>query len=163
MKIRVCASLALCFAVTWSGAAVAASFDLTGHWQGKWTCLVFDGTRSVDNNTTSTMAITQAGDALYVEMDSGAYRYNGKAIPDAVRPTVAGAAALIECDTDNQPASGAEGELMRATIRLNAAGTMAVLKAASIVEGPLDAPFVGSCKYVYKRIDQINPNLTACP
>jgi len=163
MKMRMCATLALWSTVAWSGAAAAASLDLTGHWQGKWVCTGFDGTKFAENNAASTMAITQVGDALYVDMDGGAFQYNGKAITDLLRPTLAGSAALIECDTDNQPASGAEGEMIRATVKLNAAGSVAVFKATSIIEGPDATPFVGSCKYIYRRVDQTNPNLTACP
>lgn len=155
--------LCLALGVTGVMAQSAQALDLTGNWQGTWVCVGFDGEKFVDVNKTSTLAITQVGTAVYAKMDGGAFTYNGTAIVSTLRPDELGEVALIECDTDNLPAAGAEGEVMRAKVKVNSTGSVAVLKATSIIEGPDATPFVGSCKYAYRRIDQINPNLTACP
>lgn len=155
----------LCLALGIAGATAgtAEALDLTGNWTGTWVCTGFDGAKFVESNKTSTLAITQVGTAVYAKMDGGAFTYNGTAIANPDRPEELGEVALIECDTDNLPALGAEGELMRAKVRVKIGGAVATLKATSIIEGPDATPFVGSCRYVYRRADQTNPNLTACP
>lgn len=167
MKIRRCWMLGL-FLVLGGGALQAAhAFDLTGNWTGKWTCRGFDGVGFADANLTSTMAISQMGDTLYVSIDGGGFRYNGAAVSSTAKPTLRGELALVACGTDVFPMAGSEAEMMRAKVVLKPTGAMAVFKGSSIFEGPatLDPTpaYVGSCKYVYKRIDQNNPNVTPCP
>lgn len=167
MKISRCWTLGLCFVLSGGAVRAAEAFDLTGNWTGRWTCQGFDGARFVDANLTSTMAITQTGDTLYVSIDNGGFRYNGAAVSDTVRPAQKGEVALVACGTDVFPMAGSEAEMMRAKIALKPTGAVGVFKGASIFEGPATAtptpPYVGSCKYVYKRIDQVNPNITPCP
>lgn len=167
MKIRRYWTLGLCLVLGGGAVQAAQAFDLTGNWTGKWTCQGFDGTRFVSNNLTSTMAITQVGDTLYVSIDGGGFRYNGAAVSDTVRPAQRGEVALVACGTDVLPMADGEAEMMRGKVALKPTGAMGVFKGSSIFEGPatLDPtpPYVGSCKYVYKRVDQVNPNITACP
>ncbi|MBI5505342.1 MAG: hypothetical protein HY899_11110 [Deltaproteobacteria bacterium] len=155
----------LCLALGIAGGMTetAEALNLTGNWQGSWVCTAFEGAKSVESNKASTLAITQVGTAVYARMDDGDFTYNGTAIASTLRPDELGEVALIECDTDNLPAAGAEGEMIRAKVRVKIDGSVAVLKATSIVEGPGALPLVGSCRYVYRRTDQTDPNLTACP
>ncbi|MBI5505998.1 MAG: hypothetical protein HY899_14470 [Deltaproteobacteria bacterium] len=157
------AVLCLALGVTGVMAQSAEALDLTGNWTGTWVCVGFDGAKFVDSNKTSTLALTQVGAAVYAKMDGGNFTYNGSVIANTLRPDELGEVALTECDTDNLPTLGAEGELMRAKVKVNLTGSVAVFKATSIIEGPDATPFVGSCKYAYRRIDQTNPNLTPCP
>jgi len=155
--------LGLCLVLGSAAAQSAQAFDLTGNWTGRWVCKGFDGTRFIDRNLTSTLAVTQSGNTVSVNMDNGGFIYNGYAAPDAKNPDTRGEVALISCTTDILPMAGAESEMLRGRVVVKP--TIAVFKGTSVIEGPSDGVtgnFVGTCRYVFTRVDQNNPGVSGC-
>jgi hypothetical protein len=140
----------------------AQAYDLTGTWTGKWTCKGFDGEKFTTENKTAVMRISQpgGGNAIYVDLDNGGFRYNGEAIPDTAKPEK-GDAVFIACPTDNDPLSGIESEMVRATVKTKAGTFKASFKALSIFEDEFVG--VGTCKYSLKRTSTTDPGVVACP
>ncbi|MCC6766277.1 MAG: hypothetical protein IT293_16580 [Deltaproteobacteria bacterium] len=157
MKVML-AALLCCLALAVGPSAEA--YDLTGTWVGKWSCKGFDGVKFTSGNKASTLRITQSGNAIAAELDNGVYRYNGGAIPDIAKPDK-GEAALVACPNDNVPLSGGESEIMRAAVKTKASTFKAALKALSVFEDGSGG--VGTCKYSFKRVDPVNPNVPDCP
>jgi hypothetical protein len=149
-------SLLLCAA----SAPALFAFDLTGNWTGKWSCRGFDGAKYTESNKTSTMAVTQLGNTINVNIDDGDFFYNGGAIPDNGKPNEKGEAVLVQCGTDNLPVADPEGEVVRATVKTKLGSPKAGFKAVSIFENTGD---VGTCKYSYKRQDTVDLSVPPCP
>jgi len=147
----------LVVSATWAGNAQA--FDLTGTWEGKWSCKGFDGSKFKSANKESIMLITQAGDTVNVDVDGGEFHYNGRAIPDDAKPEK-GEVVLAACPNDNLPGAGGEAETVRATVKTKLTTFKATFKAISIFDD--DFPSVGTCKYTFKRIDAADPGVSPC-
>lgn len=147
-----------------SVAPAAHAFDLTGHWVGKWSCKGFDGTRFTDVNKTSTLAITQTGNALTIDED-GRFLV-GAAIPDAAKPNEKGEVALITCGINTVFAlEDEDSEVIRASVKAKPAVVKATLKGLGVLENNLTqfGQEIQTCKYSYKRIDVTPPGLNGCP
>jgi hypothetical protein len=152
-----------CSVILSATAPPAHAFDLTGHWAGKYSCKNFDGVKYKSGNKESTLAITQTGTTLAVDLNNGAFLYNGAAIFDVSKPDVKGEVVLNQCGTDNLPAAGAQGEIVRATVKTKLDDFKASFKALSIYEDEENGAFWGTCKYSFKRTDQTDPQVGACP
>jgi len=137
------------------------AFDATGTWHGKWSCTQFDGTKTTDGNKTSTMLITQTGDTLAINLDTGEFLYNGRALADVKKPTTQGEVVLVACDNDNIPCVGGLSEIIRAKVKTRENSFKATLRGVSTFED--NVPEVGTCKYSFKRDDQSDPHVAACP
>ena len=139
--------------------------DLTGTWQGKWTCKSFDGVKFNEGNKTSTLQITQLSTTTFAaDLDNGDFHYNGALIP-AVKNTAdkAGKAEAImnQCPTDNLPLAGNEGEIIRVSVKTKPNDFKASLKGLSIFEN--GDPSLGTCKYSFKRKSPTGQTIAACP
>jgi len=134
------------------------AYDLTGHWVGKWSCKGFDGVKFTDAEKNSTMAVTQVGNTIRADLDTGFY-CNGAAIFDDKKPDEQGEVLLISCGTDNVPLNS-PSEIVRASVRTKAGTFKATFKGLSIYE---DVNDMETCKYSYKRVDQADPNVPPCP
>jgi hypothetical protein len=158
---RIVAGLAFLLA---SGSVADAAFalDLTGTWQGKWSCTGSDGAKFSDANATSTMLVSQAGNSLQVTMDGGGFHYAGGIIADTAKPEAKGQGVLVNCGTNNSAFDGPEGELIRITVKAKAGSSDVALKGSSIFEGNSPTPYVGSCKYSFRRTDVTDPVVPAC-
>ena len=90
--------------------------------------------------------------------------YNGRAIQAANDPDK-GEVVLNQCGTDNLPAEGAPGEIVRARVSTQPGTVKGSLKALSIFEGLTvqPAPQAATCKWSFKRTETTNPNVLACP
>ena len=139
----------------------ASAFDLTGTWEGRWSCQGFDGAKFRSGNSESIVLITQTGTTLAVNMDNGDYLYNGGAIFDTGSPDTKGEVVLTQCGTDNLPLAGADGEILRAKAKADAEKGSGSLKGLSIFESAV--PDIITCKYSYKRTSAANPAVPACP
>ena len=137
----------------------ASAFDLTGTWEGRWSCQGFDGAKFKAANPASTLQITQIGSVLAVNEDGGIF-YNGGAILDARSPATKGEVALVKCETDSIPLGGPEGVILRAKVKADVAKGTGSIKGLSIVES--DAPEALTCKYKYKRTSTIDPGVGGC-
>jgi hypothetical protein len=144
-----------------AAAPAASAFDLTGTWEGRWSCQGFDGVKFKSRNSQSTVQITQTGNTLAVNMDNGDYLYNGGAVPDAGSPTTKGEIALTQCGTDSVPLAGPASELLRAKVKADPERGTGSMKGLSILESAI--PDVLTCKYSYKRTSTTDPAVAACP
>jgi hypothetical protein len=149
----------------------AHAFDLTGHWTGKWSCKGFAAPFNDDNgklvnkystgNSESTLAITQTGSTFAATIDAGNgnYMYNGFAMANA-KDAHKGEVVLLGCSTRNT-LTGSDAEILRAAVSTKDGTFKASFKGASIFAD--DFPEVETCKYSYKRLDTVDPQLDACP
>lgn len=155
---------AFLFALTCGVLALGVSptvhaFDVTGTWVGKWSCKGFDGEKFTTANKTSTLKLTQTGNAIAADLDNGEFHYNAGMIVDKFKPEK-GEAVFVACPTDNLPLADAESEILRAAVKTKAGTFKASLKGLSIFEDNFGG--VGTCKYAFKRQDTVNPNVSAC-
>jgi hypothetical protein len=141
------------------------AIDLTGTWEGKYTCKGFEGEK-FSFTVVGTLEITQTGAelALRVPFDGGADEYNGVAIDDARKPETAGAAYFVHCGTSEDPGTGLEGfdETGFAKLKTNASGggSFKATTNAFFSEPPIGA---GNCKFSFKRTSTVDPVVPACP
>jgi len=157
-------SLALVFTVS-----PARAYDLTGHWVGKWVCKgndggVFRGGNFTSGNANSTMVVTQVQGTFALAVDPGpnGFTYNGVAVPNGAKPDQKGEAVLLGCHLGTTlPVAPFDGEMVLAKVTTKLNAIKASFKGTSYFVD--DTPEFGTCKYSYKRIDTVDPNLTACP
>jgi hypothetical protein len=147
-----------------AGITKARAFDLTGHWVGTWTCKGFDGTKFSDQNKTSTLDITQSGNAIHAAFEK-LFLYAGAAVPDPAKPEK-GEVVLADCHTNAVlEMEDGNSEIIRAPVATKPASVKATFKGLSILENDV-VPFgqqVQTCKYSYKRIDTDDPAVGSCP
>lgn len=141
-------------------APAALAFDLTGTWEGKWTCQGFDGESFKSSNKESTLLITQTGNTIAASLDNGVFVYNGGAISDVQNPEKRGEAAFAACPNDNLPLATGESEIIRLKVKVRPETGTGALTGLSIVES--EFPDVLTCKYKFKRTSTTDPNLLAC-
>lgn len=161
------ATLVLCAVTT----VPAHSFDLTGHWIGKWSCKGFSAPYVRDGklvngfapaNPASTLAITQNDGAFgaVIDLNEGeSYRYNGFAM-ESVKGAGSGEVFLLRCGTGQTPVPSG-GEIVRAAVKTKGGVVKASFKGVSLVAD--DYPEITSCKYSYTRIDTVDPAVESCP
>ena len=102
------------------------------------------------------MQITQAGVNFGVQMGTGldTRLYAGLANPDAKKPTAKGEAYLSLCGTDNDLGVGRD-ELVRISVS-KADKVGATIKGFSHFSGQASpAAHLGTCKWKWKRVDQV--------
>jgi hypothetical protein len=156
--VPACAALALAL-----GAAPLQALDLTGTWTGKIACKDFDGRKFGERFTELILQVSQTGDLLAVNLDDFDF-YNGRAIPAAGDPD-GGEVVLAHCGTDDLPAQGSIGEIVRARVGTQPGSGAGSLKALSIFEGLTvqPAPQAGTCKWRFRRTSTADPNVLPCP
>jgi hypothetical protein len=149
------AVIAACVAtLVLAGASPAGAFDLTGHWQGKWSCTVFsNGVKSKVANGASTFAATSFGNGSFAAVVDSGPGYLGIEISDAAKPEK-GELAIVHCGTHDDLKTVPFSELGRWKVTTKGAkGTIGGVTVWS--NGP---SHVATCKYKYKRVDTIDPN-----
>jgi hypothetical protein len=142
-------------------ASSARAVDLTGTWEGSYTCQGFDGASFKAGNKTSTLLIFQEGTTFSANLDGDDYLYNGAVINDTGKPDALGEMVMNQCGNDPLPLLGAEGEIVRMKVKVDAAKGTGSLKGISIIETPI--PDVVTCKYKYKRISTTVVKFLTCP
>jgi len=168
MRIRsgnLVAALALVFSIV---SVPAHAFDLTGHWQGKWSCKGFSAefmdhgkpaNKYATSNKASTLAITQSGANFAAKIDN-TYAYNGVGMTD-VKDDQKGEVVILGCLDANTLPGGNGSETLRAQVKTKNGTPKATLSGISIYADSY--PEVETCKYSYKRIDTTDPAVAACP
>ena len=171
MRVRDCALVAILAGVSNILGVPAYAFDLTGHWQGKWSCKGFSApfmdhgklvNKFASANATSTLAITQSGADFGAEID-GTFRYNSVGMNDA-KDDHKGEAIVLGClDANTLPTNGTE--IVRAQVKTKAGTFKATFSGISVFGENFGGSFpeVETCKYSYKRIDTTDPSIGACP
>jgi len=143
-----------------------AALDLTGTWQGTWSCKDVSNGAVLKPKNTLTMAVTQSGDDVHAFIT-----WNGVSSWDTFQGHVQeltgkpgqGAATIITCAT--RAGSNEYAEMLSATVKVSptkAKPANASFKATSTYE--LAPGTVGGvCKYSLKRISLADPGIAACP
>jgi hypothetical protein len=140
-------------------AVPAAAFDLTGHWEGSWTCSGIEaGQKWKDVNRESTIAITDFGNGVIAaRVDNSPWL--GIAIY-AAGNTDRGEVAMAHCGSDANPETGSFTELAR--FRVSTSGDRGTLSGISIYSS--GSLHVSTCQYRLTRVDTVNPGLAySCP
>ena len=160
------AAATLCVAALIGAAPPAmAAINLTGTWEGTWSCK--DVTLGAANKPGGalTMTVTQSGNDVYAFIDydgSGTASFQGH-VGELTDKPGQGASTLIACST--RAGSDQYGGTLSAKVKVNQDDPLqASLKGTSAYEG--SAPFLsvgGTCKYSLKRTALANPGVVACP
>ena len=156
----------LLFAATTIPAAYA--FDATGTWEGQYKCSEsYDGVSSPYKTTGSVMEISQVGDEVRVDVDSGAYHYTGLIINDATKPARKAQTGLIGCTISQNP-QGPESEIIRVRLTRetdNPSSVKGKIRGRSVYTGVFGGGerYVGDCTWKYKRTSLVDPGVGNCP
>jgi hypothetical protein len=155
---------ALAFLASFGLASAAGAIDLTGTWEGSYTCQGFDGINFKTGNKTSVLLISQEGTQFSADLDGGDYIYNGVAIDDEKDPQGKGNLVMNQCGTDSFPTEGPEGEIVRMSAKVNTEKGTGALKGVGIVEFTDETrPTVVTCKFKFKRVNTTPADFTGCP
>jgi hypothetical protein len=145
----------------------AAALDLTGTWEGKFTCSAWDeGALFRFPQPGQILRISQTGSEVRVEwgdpnvLTPVLIPISGVAIPDAKSPDTKGEVALADCETSADLVTH-YGELARYTVRVNREKGKGSLKGLTIYARPTSE--VGSCKASFKLVDPADPGVGGCP
>lgn len=138
-QLVVCAHAAVLFAVP------TFALDVQGTWNGQMVCKGFDGDKYVLKWENSVLKITQTGNAIVVDFNSGSYVYAGNAIPDIEDATV-GEIGMTLCTPGSM-------EVGRASIRNEKLRGLSLWR---------DSESHETCKWSYKRVSTADPGVT-CP
>jgi len=156
MRIRTAAILAFSLAA----GLPAAAFDLTGHWEGSYSCSEFDrGIKYKFSNKESTLTVTSLGNGTLRTIVDGFIDFRGIEIPDATE-SEKGEIGLVYCGSDDDLATGAQTEFGR--FKVSTSGSRGSISGSTVWS--YNYEHIATCKYRYTRVDTIDPNLTyACP
>jgi hypothetical protein len=130
---------------------MAMGLDVQGTWMGKYSCKVFNGTKSTEKVETSTLKITAGVLGLAVDIDGR--KYYGNTIDDAEDDTK-GEMGITDCDT-------ATDEVGRFTVRGDKLKGLTLQRIDNRVM--MNAPENASCKMKYTRTDTVDPGAMPCP
>lgn len=138
----------------------AAAFDLTGYWEGSWSCSEFyQGEKTKTVETDSTAQITSLGNGTFGAFIDGSLNARGIEIADASKPE-RGEIALIYCGADDDLANNENTEFAR--FKVSTSGERGSISGTSIWSaGP---GHIATCKYKWTRVSTTNPGRTyTCP
>jgi hypothetical protein len=144
-------------------ATSAQAFDLTGTWEGTYTCKGSNQGVKDAYEEALVAQITQAGNAIgaAITFSGTPYKYNGIAVANATKPDK-GDVVLVLCGSDDDLSTGAYDEIGRFSIVTKPAKGTGSLKGSSQFSTPSPAAY--TCKWKLKRTDPANPVVTtACP
>ena len=145
------------------GALQAHAFDLTGTWEGKWTCRAqINGAPSTIANDDSVMKITQLGPDGYVDLDNGTYHYSGWAAADNDNDK-RGATTVVDCDTN--PRSEFSNEMISAKVKAPSGADSGEFNGTSAynLAQPGNIELGGICRYTFERVSATDPGVLPCP
>jgi hypothetical protein len=158
MRLATVALFALCLAA----GLPAAAFDLTGHWEGSWSCSAFDaGFKTKEFNKESTLAITSIGDGTFRAILDNDLDYRGIEIPDAAKPEK-GEIGFVSCGANDNLVLFPFVEFGR--FKISTSEERGTGSLSGTTTWSRDATHIATCKYKFKRVDVTDPGLTyACP
>jgi len=136
------------------GAGPAAALDLTGTWEGKFTCSQFDGAPARFSEPDETLRITQAGNDVNVDW-VGIATWTGVVIADVKTPDAKGEVALLDC-ASTADLFGNYSEIVRLAAKVNREKGKGSLKGLTIYSPP--GLVAGSCKASFKLVDPAAPD-----
>lgn len=150
----------LCGLVTVAGVAIAATsvqaFDLTGTWEGTYTCKGSNVGEKDSYQDVLVAQITQTGTGvgLAITFTGAPFKYNGIAVANAAKPDK-GDLVVTLCGTDDDLSTGAYDELGRLSVVTKPAKGTGSIKGVSSFSTP--APSTYTCKWKLKRTNPANP------
>jgi hypothetical protein len=153
--MKVTSLISVLFAIALLATAVDAA-DLTGTWQGTFTCKGLDkaGTPTIQAAPgVSVLAITQSGASLSMRLDGALY--TGTAIDQAGREDRAGVAVVEGCENDGDPS--AFNEMTHLRYKLRTAPDSLRATAVRVTDGP------AACTGTWRRVDAADPAVPECP
>lgn len=132
--------------------------SLTGTWEGLYTCKEqSEGLPYSEKQSPSVLEITDLGDGDVRMTIDGSFPYVGAVASNAKKADkIAG--TFVHCSTS--PGSLGYGEMMSASF--NTKPTQAKFKGVSVWGRPDAEIYAGTCKYIYKRVGTVDPNIGPC-
>jgi hypothetical protein len=146
-----------------AGALQAHAFDMTGTWEGQWSCRVqINGTPTTIANDNSVMKVTQIGSVVHVDIDNGAYLYNGWAAADNDNAK-RGASTFVDCETS--PRSRLSNEVISARVKAPSGSSNGEFNGTSAYNSTdeVETDLGGICQYTYTRTSSTDPGIEQCP
>ena len=138
----------------------AHAVDLTGTWNGSYSCTSFDGTTTKNKTKDSVLLIVQTGATLAAIIDDGSGgTYRGAAIDATAKPAEQGEAVFNFCTTDALPLADSASELVRLKAKVNPAKGTGTLSGVSYFEQPGN---LLTCKLKYKRVSTAPTKFAGC-
>lgn len=132
------------------------AFDATGTWEGRKICVQRAGDQKLQTREDPlSVAITQTGDALYMEIDGT--RYEGRGHDHSQRPG-RGTAGFVRCSNSGDAFSGTTSEVMSFDVAAEAA-KKSKLSGTSTIQ---DAAGPGRCSYRMVRTSEADPGIPGC-
>jgi hypothetical protein len=147
----------LAIAIAALAAASAGAIDLTGTWNGKYSCQDFDGDYAKFKSSESVLRIVQTGTTLVASIDGGAGTYDGAVIDSTAKPAQEGEAVLNLCLTSAAPLGG--GELFKIKAKVDPEKGTGTISGVSHYEG---GTVVNTCKLKYKRVSTDPGKVDTC-
>ena len=141
------------------GVVPGSAFDMTGTWEGGWTCRVqHNGTFTSFSVKAVTMQVTQQDSTVYLDFFNGKYHYSGWAEADSENAN-RGAVTVVECRTS--PTSTAFNEVISARVKTSGGGEFSGTSTYSLID-PLVTDIGGICKLTFKRTSAADPGVGPC-
>jgi hypothetical protein len=146
--------------------AAFITYNIAGTWEGKLTCNELVNGVKTKTVRTPTMKISQAGLNFGVELDFGGGNtvfYGGLTNPDKKKPENKGEAALIRCGSTDVLDQFNGVEMVRIKASTKPGKVKASISGQAIFSAANVAPDHGTCKWKWKRTDDVDPGLlTQC-
>ena len=150
----------LAFAAAVTAATSAQAIDLTGTWNGSYSCVNFDGATTKNKTKDSVLLIVQTGTTLSAIIDDGSGgTYRGATIDATAKPTEQGETVFNFCSTDALPLADSASELVRLKAKVNPEKGTGTLSGVSYFEQPGN---MLTCKLKYKRVNTAPPKFGGC-
>ncbi|MEY4720206.1 MAG: hypothetical protein RL563_2824 [Pseudomonadota bacterium] len=138
--------------------------DLTGTWQGNFTCSGFNGRKFNYVEKNHTLQISQSDSALAAKWLEEKTDFSGFVIEDEKTPQTKGQVALANCKSKADLT--VDSELANLNVVINRPRGIGQLTGISIYTLPSvgQGNVVGQCKWNFKLVDTEDPQLSSvCP
>jgi putative lipoic acid-binding regulatory protein len=143
-----------------SVATSARAIDLTGTWNGSYSCTGFDGEPTKNKVKDSVLLVVQTGATLSAIIDNGSGgTYRGATIDATAKPTEQGETVWNACSTDPLPLADSASELVRLKVKVDPDKGAGTLSGVSYFEQPGN---LLTCKLKYKRASTAPPKFAGC-
>ena len=139
-------------------AAPAGAVDLSGTWNGSYTCTGSNGEVVKVKQKESVLLIAQTDATFSASIDGTAY--NGAVLNLDADATKKGDAVMNSCTLDAVPMNGASGEIVHFKVKVDPDKGSGTVSGESIFES-VSQQLV--CKLKYKRTNTTPTKFTGCP
>lgn len=140
------------------------ALDLSGTWQGNFTCSGFNGQKFNYVDKKHTLKISQSDSALAVKWINENTDFSGFVIEDQKAPDAKGQLALANCRSKANLTT--DTELANLSVVINRVRRNGSLTGTSIYTLPSNGSgaVIGQCKWSFKLVDTVDPQISqTCP